>query len=138
MLQVAQKMRRMVGIGIVATFILGVCALSYGDAKDADLIKVLGNENRGWRYSSAQILGNRGVKEAVGPLIDRLKVEKDPSVRIVIVQALHKIGAPQAIEALKEMANTDTNPTVRHIAAIIALDMEKLAFQPGDEQTDRR
>ena len=88
----AQKARTTVILGVSVCILFGMFSLSYADAKNADLINMLNSENRGWRYSSAQLLGERRVVEAVKPLIERLNVEKDYSVRIVVVQALHKIG----------------------------------------------
>ena len=109
-------------------FLFGMFSLSHADAKNADLISMLNSENRGWRYSSAQLLGERRVVEAVEPLIERFQLEKDHSVRIVVAQALHKIGDARAIPALKKVAKTDRNGTVRHMAAVLATDMEKYAY----------
>ncbi len=138
MFHVARESRQAVGVVMVVSFLLGMCALSHADVKNSDLIKALGNENRGWRYSSAKTLGDRGVKEAVEPMIVRLKVEKDPSIRIVIALSLHKIGDHRAIEALQNMARTDTDRRARTVAAAAAADMEKTAFHADHEQEDER
>lgn len=128
MIRVAQKTCPVVVAVAIVCILFGMSALTYADAKSADLIRLLNSENRGWRYSAAKLLGERKVDEAVEPLMKQLKVEKDSSVRIVIAQALHKIGDPRAIAALKETAKTDRNRTVRHMAAVLAADMEKFAF----------
>ncbi|MFQ6093210.1 MAG: HEAT repeat domain-containing protein [bacterium] len=130
MSHIAQMTRASVVLMAVVCLLLGISALSRADAKNSDLINMLSSENRGWRYSAAQLLGERRVAEAVEPLIDRLKVEKDYSVRIVVAQALYKIGDPRAIAALKKVARTDRNRTVRHMAAAIAAEMEKIAYTP--------
>ena len=127
---IARKARPAVVMTALVCILFGMSTLSYADAKNGDLIQMLGSENRGWRYSSARLLGERRVEEAVEPLIEQLQMEKDYSVRIVIAQALHKIGDPQAIHALKKVAKTDKNRTVRHMAAVIVADMEKLAYNP--------
>ena len=132
MLNIAQKTRRVIGLIVVVCFLLGISALSHADVKNVDLIKMLGSENRGWRSSAAMLLGERGVKNGVDPLIEHLALEKDPSVRMVMVQALHRIGDPRAIETLKNLARGDTNRTVRHLAAVLAADMEKFAYNPHD------
>ncbi|UCE20292.1 MAG: HEAT repeat domain-containing protein [Gemmatimonadota bacterium] len=126
----AQKARTVVIALVSVCILLGMFSLSYADAKNADLIEMLSSENRGWRYSAAQLLGERKVAEAVEPLIERLKVEKDSSLRLVVLQALHKIGDPKAIPALKKVANSDRNRTVRHMAAVLATNMEKYAYAP--------
>ena len=123
----AQKTRATLAVLMSVCFLFGMFSLSYADAKNAELIDMLKSEKREQRYKAAQLLGERKVKEAVEPLIERLKVEKDPSVRIVVVQALHKIGEARAIPALKQAAKTDRNRTVRHMAAVFASDMEKYA-----------
>ena len=128
MIRVAHK-TSLIGTAVAIVCILsGMSALSRADAKNADLINMLNSENRGWRYSAAKLLGERRVVEAVEPLIEQLEVEKDTSVRIVISQALHKIGGLQAFAALKETARTDRNKTVRHLAAALAADLEKFAY----------
>jgi HEAT repeat protein len=128
MIRVAQKTCLVVVAVTIVCILFGMSALTYADAKSTDLIRLLNSENRGWRYSAARLLGERKVDEAVEPLMKQLKVEKDPSVRIVIAQALHKIGDPRAIEALREAAKTDRNRTVRHLAAVLASDLEKFAY----------
>jgi HEAT repeat protein len=130
MVQYAQKIRTAVIPMVAICILFGMSALSHADAKNCDLINMLRSENRGWRYSAAQLLGQRRVAEAVEPLIERLNVEKDYSVRIVVAQALHKIGDQRAIPALKKVAKTDKNKTVRHMAAVIVTDMEKYAYTP--------
>ena len=128
MFYIAQKTRQVLGLMVAVCFLFGMSTLSFADAKNVDLIKMLGSENRGWRYSAAMLLGERGVKDAVNPLIEHLKVEKDPSVRVIMVQALHRIGDPRAIDTLKNLAKVDTNRTVRHVAAVVVADMERLAY----------
>ena len=130
MLRFARKMYPVVTTVTLVCFLFGMSTLSHADAKNTDLINMLSSENRGWRYSAAKLLGERKVEEAIEPLIEQLKVEKDYSVRIVIAQALHKIGDPRAITALKETAKTDKNKTVRHLAAVLAADLEKFAYNP--------
>lgn len=130
MFRFAQKAHPTVVVMTFVCFLFGMSTLSHADAKNADLINMLSSENRGWRYSAAKLLGERRVDEAVEPLIERLTVEKEYSVRIVIAQALHKIGDPSAISVLKKVAKTDKNRTVRHLAAVIATDMEKFAYNP--------
>jgi HEAT repeat protein len=124
----AQKGRTAVIAVVSVCFLLGMFSLSFGDAKNADLIRMLSSENRGWRYSAAQLLGERKVAKAVEPLIERLEVEKDYSVRLVVMQALHNIGDSRAIPALKKVAQTDRNRTVRHMAVVLATNMEKYAY----------
>ena len=70
------------------------------------------------RASAAYGLGNLGYVEAVAPLIEALTIYKDAipdnaTVRSDIVRALGKLGTEQAIQTIKDLAQTETNKSVK-------------------------
>ena len=129
-LRIAEKTCLLIVAAATLCLLLGLSTPSGADAKNAELIRMLNCDDRDRRCTAAQQLGERGLEDAVEPLIERLKVEKDYSVRIVIAKSLLKIGDPQAIPVLKDLAKNDKNRTVRHLAKVIAAEMEKLAATP--------
>ena len=88
------------------------------------LLKSLNDENIGIRTSAAQLLGERKVPEAVDPLIEMLKSEKQYSARIVFALALFKIGDTSALPELQKLAKCDKCKSVRTVAAAIVRKMQ--------------
>ena len=88
------------------------------------LISALKDSNIGLRGSAVELLGERKVPEAVDPLVNMLKTEKNNSVRILVALALHKIGDNKALPALKKSSQRDKCSSVRHVARAIVREME--------------
>ena len=91
---------------------------------DNYLISSLQDENIGIRTSAATLLGERKVNEAVEPLLEMFKKEKNYSARIVAALSLYKIGDESVLPFLKERAMKDKNKTVRHVLIGIVMEME--------------
>jgi len=119
-------MRKLFTVMLIALMSIGVVM-----AKDAkidnnhQLIQFLKDDNVGVRSSAAQLLGEQRAKDAVEPLIQMLKNEKNFRVRIVAAVALHKIGDQRALPVLKKIAFNDPNKTVRHVVSGLVNDFEK-------------
>jgi len=118
---------------LMTAIMILVLVVSVGFAKtnndyDQYLINALNDDNVGIRTSAAQLLGERKVVQAVKPLIKMVKSEKNSSARIMTAQALYKIGTQKAYDALQEVAQKDTNKTVRHVAFSLAKEMESKKF----------
>ena len=71
------------------------------------------------RAEAAEALGKTGDKRAVGPLIERLKVEKDSRVLYNILEALGELGDPKAVPAIVKLAHHPED-TVR-LSVVMAL-----------------
>lgn len=115
---------------VLAVFLSSTLLAQPVDDKQYDqfLIKSLQDENVGIRSSAAQLLGERKVGDAVSPLVQMFKAEKNPSARIVVAVALYQIGDEKALPALKKAAAKDKSKTVRHVVATIVQKMETAQF----------
>ncbi len=119
-------MKKLVTGMLIALMFVGVAMAKDSNKNDAQrLIQFLKDENVGVRSSAAQLLGEQKEKEAVEPLIQMLKNEKNFRVRIVAAVALHKIGDSRALPILKKLAAKDPNKTVRRVATGLVNAMEK-------------
>lgn len=92
------------------------------------LINALQDENAGIRTSAAQLLGERKVEDAVDPLIQLMKTDKNHSVRIIAALALYNVGDKKALPEIKKIAKTDENRSVRVVATGIVMKMESVDF----------
>lgn len=70
------------------------------------VISALGDADRATRCQVAQALGEWGGTEAAAALASLLRLEEDPDVRMYAVHALRTIGGPNAVEALRGIAET--------------------------------
>lgn len=83
------------------------------------LLRALGFENpETWRRA-AESLGHRGQKEAVGPLLDRLRLpEPNPHVRSAVYLALGRLGDARAVAALTRCLDTESREELRGDCAL--------------------
>ncbi len=65
----------------------------------------------------AASLGKIGDQRAARPLIELLRRDLDVDTRGTAIFALGEIGAPEAVDVLAHIAQTDENQTVRRIAS---------------------
>jgi len=120
-----------VAFAIVLTFVLANFAVAQtqpvNDKEYNDyLINALQDENAGIRASAAQLLGERKVEDAVDPLIQLMKTDKNHSARILAALALYNIGDKKALPEIKKLAKTDKYKSVRVVATGIAMKMESV------------
>lgn len=90
-----------------------------GDASVAlaPLVGLLDDAEEILRATSADSLGRLKAPAAVDPLVERLRREKRPFVRKIIVGALGCIGDARALEPLVDRLNRDKDREVRAAAA---------------------
>lgn len=85
----------------------------------ANILSGIKSDNLGLRKSSIYFAGKYRIKETVNALLEQLEKEEDPSTKILTALALYKIGAPEGIEAVKNLAaNADAGKVKRMANAI--------------------
>ena len=65
----------------------------------------------------ASSLGKIGDQRAAPPLIELLRRDLDVDTRGTAIFALGEIGAPEAVDILAHIAQTDENQTLRRVAS---------------------
>lgn len=127
-MKTASKIGLILVLALIITAFISGAVLSNEEMNEQEynkyLIKALKDENIGIRSSAAQLLGERKVQEAVKPLVNMLKTEKNYAVRIVAALALHQIGDEKLIPVFKEQYKRDRNRTVKHVLAGLVENME--------------
>jgi HEAT repeat protein len=95
------------------------------------LLNELESETNEFRYEAAGACGEMGEKEAV-PFLVKLVNDKDVDIQLVAIQALAKIGGPDAQKCLKRCLNS-TNAAVKEAAEQglyqLKLEQDPLSFQ---------
>jgi hypothetical protein len=81
------------------------------------LIIGLNSDNLGLRSSSAYMIGELQLSQAVIPLLRILHTEKNEELRIAAALALYKIGSPIAINAVKQAIRFDDSERVSKLCA---------------------
>lgn len=87
------------------------------DAIAASLVKGLNSGNTGLITSSAYMLGELKMDEAVIPLMKLLHSSKNEDIRIAAALALYKIGNPRGIFAVKQAIRFDESERVKKLCA---------------------
>jgi len=110
---------------LIATFLIGTLnATTNPKAKTQikdntieTLIMGLNSDNIGLKSSSAYMIGELRLSEAVIPLLRVLHNEKNEEVRIAAALALYKIGSPMAIYAVRQTIRFDESKRVSKLCA---------------------
>jgi len=83
----------------------------------SSLMNGLNSENLGLMSSSAYMIGELQLTNAVIPLMKILREDKNEDLRIAAALALYKIGTPLAINAVKQSARFDNSQRVSKLCA---------------------
>jgi HEAT repeat protein len=105
---------------------LGLTA-AYAQKSDLDLKKNeienlltgITSDNVGLKKSAVYMAGKYEVIETAETLIGQLKVEDDASVKILIALALYRMGSEDGMEAVENLARTDSNKEVKRMSLAI-------------------
>jgi len=81
------------------------------------LIIGLNSDNIGLQSSSAYMIGELQLSQALIPLLRILHTEKNEELRIAAALALYKIGSPIAINAVKQAVRFDDSERVSKLCA---------------------
>ena len=79
-------------------------------------LKMLNSHWPSTRRDGAILLGRQRASQAVGPLMDRLRNDKDTSVRKTAAWSLAEIGDTTALDYLEKTSQFDKSPEVRAAA----------------------
>ena len=74
------------------------------------------SENTGLKKNSIYFAGLYLVDESAETLIEQLKVEEDPSIRILITKALYLIDDDKFMKEIKKLAVKDEDKNVKEFA----------------------
>jgi HEAT repeat protein len=84
-----------------------------------NLITGIASENEGLRKSSIYFAGKYEYIETVESLANQLVKEENPSIKILIANALFRIGDPNSMEMVLKVSIKDNNPKVKRITSAI-------------------
>ena len=79
-------------------------------------LKMLNSHWAATRRDGAILLGRQRARQAVGPLMDRLRNDKDSSVRKTAAWSLAEIGDTSALDYLEKTSQFDKSPEVQAAA----------------------
>jgi hypothetical protein len=80
-----------------------------------NLIAGIHSENDGVRRNSIYFAGYYKIVETEDALIDQLKMEKDPSTRILIALVLYELGSEEGLLEVKNLSENDKDAKVRRM-----------------------
>ncbi len=84
-----------------------------------NLITAIQSDNLGLKKSGIYFAGKYEIDELTGVLVDALRKEKDPSVKILIGLALYRIGNEEGFEAIKNISLIEKDKEVKRMFAAI-------------------
>ncbi|MBA4405999.1 hypothetical protein C0389_01865 [bacterium] len=75
----------------------------------------INSESEGVRKATINLAGQFELDQAVDLLIEQLKEEKIPELRILIAQSLYKIGNDKGLDAIYTNALSENDPNVKRM-----------------------
>ncbi len=84
-----------------------------------DLRSAIKSENYGLRKSGIYLAGKHSVSQVSQTLLEQLKVEENPNLRILIIRVLYIIDDTKFADAISNIALHDENSRVRNMASSI-------------------
>jgi HEAT repeat protein len=84
-----------------------------------NLVASIKSDNPGVKRSSIYLAGKYRIAESEDALIDQLKIEKDPSTRILIALVLYEMGSDKGLPEIRKLSQADNNLKVRRMATQI-------------------
>lgn len=85
----------------------------------SNLNQAIVSENYGLRKSAIYLVGKYSLYESSDYLLDQLKKEKDPPLRILIMRVLYILGDEEFMDDIYKIASTDENRKVRKMGKAI-------------------
>lgn len=76
----------------------------------------INSENDGVRKSSIYFAGKYRIAEVVKCLVERLEIEEEPSIRLLIAYSLYEIKDVEGMRAVKELSINDSDEKVMRIS----------------------
>lgn len=103
--------------------------VSISDNSLGDLRSAIKSENYGLRKSGIYLAGKHSINQVSETLLDQLKVEEDPNLRILIIRVLYILDDVKYADSISEVASNDKNARVRNMASSIYSVMKINNFQ---------
>lgn len=103
--------------------------VSISDNSLGDLRSAIKSENYGLRKSGIYLAGKHSVNQVSQTLLEQLKVEEDPNLRILIIRVLYIIDDTKYADTISNIALHDENSRVRNMASSIYSVMKINNFQ---------
>ncbi len=92
---------------------------SLNDESIGNIKNAIQSNNPGLRKSGIYFAGKYAVEEVSETLLDQLKKEEDPSLRVLIVRVLYINGNYEYMDEIYKVALNDKNIAVRQMASAI-------------------
>lgn len=80
-----------------------------------NLVAGIQSDNLGVKRSSIYFAGKYRIAEAEDVLVDQLKVEEDPSTRILIALVLYEMDSEKGLSEVKNLSMNDDNEKVKRM-----------------------
>lgn len=77
------------------------------------------SDNEGVRKSAIYFAGKYKVLESAEVLIEQLKKEENPGIKVLIALALFEMESKEGLDAVRKLSNNDENLRVRNMASFI-------------------
>lgn len=103
--------------------------VSISDNSLGDLRSAIKSDNYGLRKSGIYLAGKHSVSQVSQTLLEQLKVEEDPDLRILIIRVLYILDDTKYADAISNVASNDENSRVRNMASSIYSVMKINNFQ---------
>ena len=100
------------------------------------LIIGLNSDNIGLQSSSAYMIGELQLSQALIPLLRILHTEKNEELRIAAALALYKIGSPIAINAVKQAVRFDDSERVSKLCANFYCEYLRIKYNDEEINVD--
>jgi len=84
-----------------------------------NILSGIKSDNEGVKRSCIYFAGKYKIAETEAALIEQLKLEEDPSTRILIALVLYELGSMEGLEVVKKLALEDENWEVRRMSTHI-------------------
>ncbi len=79
----------------------------------------IASDNLGLKTDCIYYAGFYEIEGLVEPLVEQLSKESNPNTKVLIALALYKIGSPEAMNAIKNLAKNDVDPAVKKMGIAI-------------------
>jgi HEAT repeat protein len=96
----------------------------------------LKSDNLGLKSSSAYMIGELKMSEAIIPLMNILRENENEELRIAAALALYKIGTPMAIHAVKQSIRFDESTRVSTLCSAFYSEYLKIKFNDEEKNKD--
>lgn len=98
-----------------------------------NLIMGIHSDNEGVRKSAIYFAGKYKVLESAEVLIEQLKKEENPGIKVLIALALFEMESKEGLDAVRKLSKNDESVRVRNMATFICNE-----YTSGNSDSDVR